>query len=387
MKPAHQGTSPRLIELAAGSSPADKILALAGDHQQVLAALEDKQAQQMIAAWQQARTEIGQRMEQLYSQTFGAGVKPDPKDVIEWSQRAEMLATIDNRLDDLGITTQALQGQAWSAGAALGWSQVNAELGFVVDDFGGKTLLGRSTFGKLDQLTHDLAMTASVNETKNLSAALRASVHKELITGATQGEGIAKLRRRLDGVLDGAKVNGQSRADLISRWSAIKGHNAAREDAYHDAAEKIPGLQKMWLVQNDERICPHCLAHHGEVVDVDAEFDKERTFAGTPQKVYGDVLEYPPLHPRCRCTITTWHPRWASLTKLTPEQLQEQAQQHAQASGFTTAPKPFSKPPIPKGLRKSREGRRVIHANNIAQIPDEVREAAIEKYLACGVKP
>lgn len=389
MKPVHQGTSPRLIELAAGSSPADKILALAGNHQQILAALEDAQAKQMIDAWQQARTDIGQRMEQLYAQTFGSGKTPDPKDVIEWTQRAEMLATIDGRLDSLGVTTQALQGQAWSAGAEMGWAHANAELGFVVDDFGGKKLLGRSTFGKLDQLRHDLAMTAAVNETKNLAPAMRAAVHRELIAGATQGEGIRKLRNRLNTVLDGAKVNGQSRADLISRWAAIKGHNAAREDAYHEAAEVIPGLQKMWLVQNDERICPHCLAHHGEVVEVDGEFDKDRTFAGTPQKVYGDVLEYPPLHPRCRCTITTWHPRWASLTKLTPEQLQDQAQEHAVASGFVSAPKPFTKPKLPNvgSLRSTREGRRVIHASQIAEIPDSVREATIERYLACQVAP
>lgn len=377
-----------MIELAA-SSPADKILALAGDHQQILAALEDQQAQTMIAAWEDARQDIGKRMEQLYAQTFGAGVDPLPKDVIEWTQKAQLLDTLDGRLDDLGITTQALQGQAWSAGAELGWKQANIELGIVADDFGGPGLLGRSSYGRLDQLGHDLAMTAAVNETKNLAPLLRADIHKGLLQGASQGEGIAKLRKRVDKVLGGAKVNGQNRADLISRWAAVKGHNAAREDSYHEAAEVIPGLQKMWLVQSDERTCPHCLAHHGEVIPVDGEFDKERTFASSPQKVYGDVLEYPPLHPRCRCTITAWHPRWATLTKLTPEQLQEMAQQDAQKAGFTTAPKPFSKPPIPKlgSLRSTREGRRVIYSHEIAEIPDAVREAAIEKYLACGVKP
>lgn len=372
-----------MIELAA-SSPADKILALAGEHQEILAHLEDAQAATMVAAWEQARTDISQRMQTLYTQTFGAGLTPEPKDVIEWTQKAELLSSIDNRLDALGITTQGLQGSAWSAGAANGWAAANKELGLLLDDFGGSGIVGKSTFGRLDTLRHDLAMTAAVNETKNLAPALRTAVHKELLTGAGQGEGIAKLRGRLNKVMGKATVNGQPRPELIARWASVKGHNAAYEDGLHDAAKQIDGLQKMWLVQSDERTCPHCLAHHGEVIPVDSEFDKDRTFAGTPQKVYGSVLEYPPLHPRCRCTITAWHPRWAAYATKPPQVLQEEAQTAAQASGFTTAPKPFTKPQIPlKGLRSTRQGRRVIHASDIAQIPDEVRDATIERYLNC----
>ena len=326
-------------------------------------------------------------MDELWAQTFGSGIKPDPKDVIEWTQKAELVATIDQRLDALGIETLGLQGQGWSSGAQLGWEQAQAELGLAIADFGGAGALGRSVFGSLDTLQHDLAMTAAINETKNLSNALRADVHKQLITGATQGEGIRKLRRRLDKVLGGATVKAGNRAELISRWSVIKGNNAARDQAYNDAAGNIPGLQKMWLVQNDERTCPHCLSHNGEVVPADSEFDKTRSFAPTPQKVYGDVLEYPPLHPRCRCTITAWHPRWHGLSKITPEQLANEAQEAAQAAGFITAPKPFSPPqkPAAGSLRATREGRRVINAHNIAEIPDTVREATVQRYLACQV--
>lgn len=366
----------------------DDILALAGQQQQILAALEDQQAKTLTQAWTQARTEIGQRMDQLWVQTFGSGIQPEPKDVIEWTQRTEMLRVLDDRLDALGVTTQTLQGGAWSAGAQLGFKDAQAQLGLVLEDFGGAGVIGKSTFGRLDLLRHDLAMTAAMNETRNLSTVLRADIHRELIAGATQGEGIRKLRRRIDPLLGGATVNGgQKRSELIARWSSIKGYNAAADDALNDAAQSIPGLQKMWLVQRDERTCPHCMAHWGEVVDADAEFDKERTFAGTPQKVYGDVLEYPPLHPRCRCTITSWHPRWQSYATLPPDVLRDQAQEAAQKAGFTTAPKPFS-PPLkpPKGsLRSTRQGRRVIHAHEIAQIPDSVREATIDKYLACQI--
>lgn len=372
----------------AESSPADAILALAGSHQEILAHLEDDQAKTMAKAWSDARNDITKRMDDLWAQTFGKNVAPEPKDVIEWTQKAELLATLDGRLDSLGITTQALQGQAWSTGAATGWKHAQQVLGIVGDDFGGAQVLGRSTFGKLDLLKHDLAMVAAVNETKNLPGQLRSAVQADLLRGASQGEGIRKLRARVDKTLGGATVNGNNRADLISRWSAVKGYNAAADDAYNDAAQLIPGLQKMWLVQNDERTCPHCLAHNGEVVDVDGEFDAQRTFAGTPQKVYGTVLEYPPLHPRCRCTMTAWHSRWASIATKPPQVLQDEAQEAAQQAGFTTAPKPFTPPkkPLPGSLRSSRKGRSVIRANDIAQIPDAVREATIERYLGCVVK-
>lgn len=375
----------RMVLLAnPGSSPADKIIALAGgQHQDILAKLEDQQAATMVKAWEQARQETAARMESIWEQTFGQGVTPEPKDVIAWSQSAQLLQGLDQRLDDLGITTQALQGQAWSAGAEMGWAQINKELGFAVTDFGGAALVGKTVFGNLPDLGYDLAMTAAINETKNLSTALRAAVHQELIAGGTQGEGIKQLRRRLDGVLGGATVNGNNRAELIARWSTIKGHNASRDQALNDAAQSIPGLSKMWLVQRDERTCPHCMAHWGEVVPADAEFDKERSFANTPQKVYGDVLETPPLHPRCRCTITAWHERWRGLSSFTPEDYQEQAQVAAQEVGFTKGPKHFPLPKPPKGLRTSRAGRRVINAENIAQIPDSVREATKDKLVSC----
>lgn len=376
------------IVTLAESSPADDILALAGSHQEILAHLEDAQAKVMVKAWTDARNDIAQRMDTLWAQTFGKGAQPEPKDIIEWTQKAELISTLDERLTSLGVTTQALQGQAWSAGAATGWKHAQQLLGIAADDFGGAGALGRSTFGKLDLLKHDLAMVAAVNETKNLPGQLRSAVQGQLLQGASQGEGIRKLRGRLDKALGGATVNGQNRADLISRWSAVKGYNAAADDALNDAATLIPGLQKMWLVQSDERTCPHCLAHHGEVVDADAEFDAQRTFAGTPQQVYGSVLEYPPLHPRCRCTITAWHSRWASIATKPPQVLQDEAQTAAQQSGFTTAPKPFTPPkkPLPGSLRSTRRGRAVIRANDIAQVPDAVREATIERYLGCVAK-
>jgi uncharacterized protein with gpF-like domain len=252
-----------------------------------------------------------------------------------------------------------------------------------VNDFGGVGLLGKATFGNLNTLVPDLGMAAAVNETKNLSDVMRAEVHSQLTQGAVLGEGIAKIQQRVDGVMSGETVNGQNRAELISRWATIKGYNAAADQAIREAAEVIPGLQEMWVCSIDEQTCEDCLAHDGEVRDIDAEFDSSRSFGTTPISPYGGVLEYPPLHPRCRCTLTAWHDRWASISEFTPQSMQEAAQQTAVANGFAPKSFPPPTPPAPDTLRATRAGRAVIRAQNIAVIPDGVRKATLERFLSC----
>lgn len=375
----------RLILLAdPGSTPADQILALAtGRDQQVLAKLTDTQASTMVKAWQQARTELAARMNQLYGASFGSGHAPTPAQVLEWTQKSEVLEAIQGKLDNLGITTQALQGQAFSAGAVAGMATANAQLAIAAGDFGGPAVLGKATYGSIDNVAQDLGMVAAVNDTKNLPGQLRAGVQQALQTGAIQGEGITKLSARLDEVLDGATTVAGSRADNIARWATVKGYNAATEDAMNDAANYIPGLQKMWLVQNDEQTCPYCMSHFGEVIPTDDEFDKTRTFTnGAPIKVYGDVLEYPPLHPKCRCTIISWVDRWRGLSTFTPEQLQAEARTSAEKLGFTS--KTFDEPAPPAtGLRATREGRRVLYTKAVDSIPAAVRQATEQKFLSC----
>lgn len=375
----------------AETSPADKILALAGGkHQDVLGALEDQQAKNIVQAYRQARSDLKSEITSIYQKTFAQGVQPTPAQMVQMVRSTELTQAIDSHLDDLGVKVQALQGSAFSKGAELGLEQVNAELQVAIDDFGGPGIVGRSTFGSLDTVAHDLGMTAAINDTQNLSNTLRSGIHRELTAGAIAGEGVRDIIKRIDApdLLGGATVKAGPRAELITRWSVIKGHNAARDQAINDAAQLIPGLQEEWITSRDERVCPHCLAHHGEVRAPDEEFDSARTFAGTPPKVYGGVLEYPPLHPRCRCTIVAWHPRWQGLTSLSPEVLQAQAQSLARSAGF--APKTFPtilKPP--SGLRATRAGRQALRAKHIASIPDSVRDAHLRKFRTCwlgGIK-
>lgn len=356
----------------------DKILQLAGgSHQDILAKLEDKQAATIVSSWQQARVDIEKRITSLYDRTFAAGATPTPAQLLQFTRDGELVAGIDAHLDALGVKTQGAQTGGFSAGAALAKEQLSVEMSPLYHDF-GHALPSAVSFARLDNVVYDLGMTRAINETPNMVAEVRSAVHRELAAGAIAGEGIKELAARIE-PMSGIGAN---RADIISRYAVISGHNAAREQAYADAVPAIPGLQKMWLVTRDERTCPLCLAHWGEAVPVEAEFDHERTFGTTAPKIYGGTLSHPPLHPRCRCTITTWHPRWYGLTDLTPEFYQEEAQKLAIQAGLPSKTFAQEIPPV-SGLRATRAGRNVLRASEIKSVPPAVRQAYIDKFFSC----
>lgn len=364
-------------------SPADAILKLHGEHQVILGALSDDQAHQIGLAYEQARKEISTDLQALWEKASIGTLTPAQQ--VQMLRNSEMISQIDGHLGRLQQTALGIQDNAWTQGAQLGLSHANAELALGLSDFGGPGVVGASVFGRIDNVAVDLGMTAAVNETQNLAGKLRLDLQRELQTGVLKGEGIRDLTKRLDQphLLGGAKVASGNRAELIARYSTIKGHNAGADHAYNEAAKSIPGLQKEWIVTRDERTCPHCLAHHGEVVSVDAEFDQSRSFAKTPPAVYGGTLEYPPLHPRCRCTIVSWHPRWAGLSDHPPEAQQEQAQELAQQAGFPPKSFPIPNPPKPGSLRASRVGRSALRANQIASVPKNVRNALMQRFRSC----
>lgn len=80
------------------------------------------------------------------------------------------------------------------------------------------------------------------------------------------------------------------RARVIARNEAMKAANAGKREAELEARRK--GLlrpsdwERMWIVTDDERLCPICEPLDGEVVGFEESFAQE-----------------PPLHVQCRCTI------------------------------------------------------------------------------------
>lgn len=87
------------------------------------------------------------------------------------------------------------------------------------------------------------------------------------------------------------------RAETIARTEVIDASAEGQLAAWIDAADKglldISQTSREWIVTDDDRLCPRCLAMDGQKVSLDAPFV-------TPE---GGAIDGPTLHPNCRCTV------------------------------------------------------------------------------------
>lgn len=120
----------------------------------------------------------------------------------------------------------------------------------------------------------------------NLRADLReaAKVAKTGIKTATDAATVAGKVRK-----------GKARAEGSARWTANEGINAGTSDVARKMA-----LRLIWVAERNA--CLHCLAHAGYVTEPGKLFPGvsfDPAARGIP------AVEYPPLHPNCRCQTRT----------------------------------------------------------------------------------
>jgi len=140
---------------------------------------------------------------------------------------------------------------------------------------------------------------------------------EELLEGINAGEGIAKLKKRVEGIF--SDMAG-TRAELIARSETIRATNYSAEQTYIQS-NVVEG--KRWLTAIDDRTCEWCDEMNGTVQGLGETFvDKGSSFVGRDGGVlnadYEDV-EHPPLHPACRCTLIPI----ISKAAVVPEQKQD----------------------------------------------------------------
>jgi hypothetical protein len=88
---------------------------------------------------------------------------------------------------------------------------------------------------------------------------------------------------------------GKNRAQGAARWTANEGINAGTADV----ARKMD-LRLLWVAERNA--CLHCLAHAGYVVAPGALFPG---LSFDPAASNIPAVEFPPLHPNCRCQCRT----------------------------------------------------------------------------------
>lgn len=149
----------------------------------------------------------------------------------------------------------------------------------------------------------DFVHSSSSKFLKNMNKTTREQVVKTLEEGILEGEGVASLARRVNGVYDNFT---DKRAFSIARTETLRASNYGSLEAYRQSGV-VAG--KEWLVALDERTCEFCLAMEQKYSQKNLNesfFDKGEKLIGLKGGVlnlnYSDV-EAPPLHPQCRCTI------------------------------------------------------------------------------------
>jgi hypothetical protein len=92
----------------------------------------------------------------------------------------------------------------------------------------------------------------------------------------------------------------QFRAQTIARTEAIRTTNIGVQEAWHQAMEK--GLvsedltRKQWIVARDERLCEVC----GPIPKMNPKLGVKH---GQPFRTPDGLVNLPPMHPNCRCTV------------------------------------------------------------------------------------
>jgi hypothetical protein len=79
------------------------------------------------------------------------------------------------------------------------------------------------------------------------------------------------------------------RAWLIARTETMAALNEGQRQLWAQAGDELDGMERTWLVTDDERLCELCAPLDGERADLEGQYP-EGGGAG------------PPRHPNCRCT-------------------------------------------------------------------------------------
>ncbi|HEX5429869.1 MAG TPA: phage portal protein [Patescibacteria group bacterium] len=159
---------------------------------------------------------------------------------------------------------------------------------------------GKMTFDMATRAVQDYLKSRGYDFSFEINEETNKQLGQTLSEGIAAGEGIPQLRTR---VVDTFNDMEKHRADRIARSEVIRASNFATTQAYKQSGV-VNKVQ--WLATEDDAICEWCAPMDGTVIDLgDSFFQDGDTFTGKNggklDLNYGDV-DFPPLHPNCRCT-------------------------------------------------------------------------------------
>jgi SPP1 gp7 family putative phage head morphogenesis protein len=212
----------------------------------------------------------------------------------------ENVHELTTRLNDEAITRpfqDAIVAQLQAvalAGSAFGREQVERGV------FGVRKALEVGAWELANNAAFQWAMDYGYDLVRNIETITRERIGLEVADYIRNSQPIDTLFRRLTA----GWLFSPERARLIAVTEVTRAYAEGNRQAW-----KASGVieRKRWNTNNDEIVagCPICAPLHGRVVDLEADF--------------GDGIDDPPAHPRCRCWITPVIEDVARPSVVTPQ--------------------------------------------------------------------
>jgi len=134
---------------------------------------------------------------------------------------------------------------------------------------------------------------------EKIGTTTRNNIRRIMDSAQSEGWSVVRMIDEVRSVYGGWS---ETRAEMIARSETIRSSNAGAVEAYRQGGITT----EEWYASLDERTCSFCGEMHGTQIAVGGVFaygDTEMVVSGQRLRMdYGDV-QYPPLHPECRCTV------------------------------------------------------------------------------------
>jgi HK97 family phage portal protein len=237
-------------------------------------------------------------IEKTFERKFKRLVYPKlEKEVLEKLERSEKSARIKANVDrflfdrekaielSIAVATPILL-QALKLGGDKGIQLLNIDMEFI------------ETSAFVQKYLRDSAKKFSKSWTGELSRQVRST----LADGLKAGEGIDLLKTRIRHKFEQLS---ESQAWRVARTETFRAYNAGTIEAWKQSGVVVG---KQWFTAVDERVCEWCEPLDGKMFGIETTVYKEGdeimgSEGGILNNDYDDV-EYPPLHPNCRCTFS-----------------------------------------------------------------------------------
>lgn len=143
---------------------------------------------------------------------------------------------------------------------------------------------------------------------------------QELAVSRAKSETIFEVTNRLQRRMPAIFAGDRWKAERLARTEVMNAYAETHLQGLKEIQEDDPEIVARWDASFDRRRCPACASLDGQVRDV-ANGEKFVAEWISKRKVgvrrHRKIVEKPPLHPACRCVVTTWRSTWAMVARKT----------------------------------------------------------------------